>query len=79
MGVKSTHLVTREFAIAAIMIKLQEASDEVLADTLESVLHNGFYNFWVVSQEEFDKNKDEEFPMPTLTNLNSLPEYNNAG
>ncbi len=79
MGVKSTHLVTREFAIAAIQKKLEDASDEQLADTLESILHNGFYNFWVVSQEEFDKNKIEEYPMPTLNDLDNLPEYNNAG
>lgn len=78
MSIKSTHVVTREFALAAIEKKLQDATDEQLAYILEEALHNGFYNFQVVSQQEFDENRNKKYPMPTLTNLDSLPEYNDA-
>lgn len=79
MSIKTTHFVTREFAIAAILKKLDEANDQQLAYILEEVLHNGFYNFRVVSQEEMDEDDKDEWPMPKLTDLDDLPEYNDAG
>jgi hypothetical protein len=78
MSIKTTHDVTREFALAAIMMKLYEASDSKLEDMLETALGNGFYNFNIVSQEDFDNNKNEEYPAPYLEDLNNLPEENNA-
>lgn len=78
MSIKSTHIVTREFALAAIEKKLEDATDEQLANILEEAIHNGFYNFQVVSQEEFEQDQNGKYPMPALTNLDGLPEYNNA-
>lgn len=78
MSIKSTHIVTREFALQAIQLKLYGASDNQLADILEDVLHNGFYNFRIVSQEEFQENKNKKYPMPLLDDLSNLPEYNDA-
>jgi hypothetical protein len=42
MSIKTTHSVTREFAIQAIMIKLNSCNNEQLADILEDVIHNNW-------------------------------------
>jgi hypothetical protein len=78
MSIKSTHYVTRQFAIQAILIKLHTLDDEQLGNILEEVIHNGFYNFSVVDQSVIDEQKEEEWPSPYLDDLNNLPEYNNA-
>lgn len=78
MSIKSTHKVTREFALAAIGMKLYQMNDEQLGDILETVIHNGFYNFFVMSQFEFDKDEESDYPTPSLTDLSNLPEYNDA-
>ena len=58
MSVKTTYLVTREFALAAILQKLEEAGDEQLSNILEETIHSAFHNFAIVSEEEFQKNKN---------------------
>ena len=116
MSIKSTHDVTRAFALAAIERKLPQANEEQLhniwrilgysahdtlnfsktefkygilekinfqpdwrlAKILEEVIHDGFMNFTIVSEEDFEANKTAEWPSPYLENLNYLPEYNNA-
>lgn len=78
MSIKTTHLVTREFALAAIMKKLHEVNDRQLENILEETLHNGFYNFNIVTPEEMEENKAEKYPMPMLLSLEYLPEYNDA-
>ena len=79
MSIKSTHIVTREFALAAIEKRMYQLTDEHLAQALEEVIHNGFYNFQIVSHEEMDENRQKEhFPDPFLDDLDNLPEYNDA-
>ncbi len=82
MSIKTTYLVTREFALAAIQKRLDDLSDDELSDVLETVLHNGFYNFWIVSEEDFNKNltdNDNYTKMrPYLDDLENLPEHNDA-
>lgn len=57
MGVKSTHLITRKVATQIIMQKIFECNDNQLADTLESIVDSPYHNFWIVDEEEFEKNK----------------------
>lgn len=128
MGIATTYIVTRDFALAAISRRLQfattsqvktcwdflsglklksmdstpiyerkwslwvaveSASDSEVADVLDVIIHNGFFNFRVVSQSEFDENcarpsKEwngmfhEDMRRPFIDNLDYLPEYNDA-
>lgn len=78
MSIKSTHYCTREFALAAIQKKLEDATDDQLANILEEIIHNGFYNFQIVTEDELEENKKSDYPTPYLTNIDSLPEYNDA-
>jgi len=76
MSIKSTHIVTRKFAIEAILAKMNEIeklTDGDLEDLLEEVIHNGFYNFSIVSEEEFKNNT-----RPSLDNVYDLPSRNDA-
>lgn len=57
MGVKSTHLITRKVATQIIMQKIFECDDSQLAETLESIVDSPYYNFWIIDEEEFEKNK----------------------
>jgi hypothetical protein len=55
MGIKSTHHVTREDAIAIINEKITELhklSDNQLECLLEDVINNRFYNFTIDEQAE---------------------------
>lgn len=55
MSIKTTTYVTREFAISAIKKKIDDIdnlSDSELADLLEDVIHNGFYNFIITSEDD---------------------------
>lgn len=78
MSIKTTHIVTRDFAIKAIQQELEECTDEQLSNILEEVIHNGFYNFSIVSDVEFQENLENMYPSPYLNNLDYLPECNNA-
>ena len=77
MSIKSTHIITKEDCLDIIKLKLNDCTDKQLENILEEVIHNGFYNFSIVTQEEFDKNLDEEYPEPYITKDN-VPEYNDA-
>ncbi len=79
MSIKSTHYVTREFAIQTVNKLLDEGriSDSQLADMLETAVHNGFYNFTVVDQETLEEEKRSEYGR-FLDDLDNLPEYNDA-
>lgn len=77
MSIKSTHIITKEDCLDIIKLKLNDCTDEQLANILEEVIHNGFYNFCIVSKEEFDSNKDKEYPISTIDKDN-IPEYNDA-
>ncbi|PRY33859.1 hypothetical protein CLV58_1198 [Spirosoma oryzae] len=75
MSIKTTHLVTREFAIAAIKKtkyrnpekvkqlkdgrKLRDIPNVDLEYILEKAIHNGFYNFSIVDPEYFEANKNQ--------------------
>jgi hypothetical protein len=98
MSIKTTHLVTREFAIKAIKIKaalnehnckqrikdakqgkkLNTLDNDELEYVLEEAIHNGFYNFTIVSKDYLEENKSDKYGSPSLDNLFSLPPYNNA-
>lgn len=70
MSIKTTHSVTRDFAIRVILSKLDYLSDDQLGNVLEEVIHNGFYNFIVVNSIE-----GETF---YLNDISNLPVYNDA-
>lgn len=83
MSIKTTHYVTRSFAQQAIAKKMMEKmaeihilDDEKLADLLEDMLHDGFKNFIVISDEQLVNEKRRGSPY--LDDLNNLPEENNA-
>ena len=80
MGIKSTHSVTREFATLVILKKVAngEMTDEQLEDLLETAIHNGFYNFSIVSKEELEEEKNGRFGSFYLDDLDNLPEYNDV-
>ena len=81
MSIKSTHLVTREFAIEAILQRqndIYNLNNDQLSDLLEETLHNGFYNFRIVSEYEMIENKNEKYPIPYLDDIYNLPESNDA-
>ncbi len=71
MSIKSTHQVTREFAIDVIQSLLHNCTDEQIANILEEAIHNGFYNFEVVGEIDYD------IPF-YLDDISNLPEYNDA-
>ena len=85
MSVKTTYLVIREFALAAILQKLEEAGDEQLSNILEETIHSAFHNFAIVSEEEFQKNKNAPLinagsysyydNSPYLEDLDNLPDF----
>lgn len=52
MSIKSTKDVTRANAIAVIHAKLAQCDNRQLADILETVIHDGFSNFWIVKEGE---------------------------
>lgn len=72
MSIKTTHSVTREFAIEAIMKKIEEGelTDNQISNLLEESIHNGFYNFMIVD--------DLDGENWILDDLDNLPEYNDA-
>jgi len=81
MSIKTTHIVTREFAINAIIKKqsdLYNLSDEDLSNLLEESIHNGFYNFIIVSESEMIENKNKNCSSPYLDDIYYLPESNDA-
>ena len=81
MGIKTTHIVTRDFAIAAILKKqdeIYELNNEDLSELLEETLHNGFYNFRIVSDEEHQQNKYNGYPTPYLDDIANLPPRNDS-
>ena len=77
MSIKSTHRVTRQFAMEVINRKLSNVDDNQLANILEEVIHNGFYNFIIVSEYELAKEKLNGWGL-YLDDINNLPPYNDA-
>ncbi len=75
MGVKSTHLVTRDVAMQAILSKLYSMDDDRLANVLEEVVDSDFHNFHIVSREEITENLDSEYPSPCIQSVSDLPGY----
>lgn len=81
MSIKTTHIVTRKFAIEAIMKKMDELEnlkDDELEDLLEEVIHNGFYNFSIVSEDEIEVNKTRAMCRPYLDSTYDIPSRNDA-
>ena len=79
MSIKSTHSVTREFAIEVIRKKIEDKdiTDGQLEDMLELAIHNGYYNFIIVEEEQLEKmkwNNDSTY----LDDIENLPEYNDV-
>ncbi len=73
MSIKSTHSVTRDFALQAIERKLYGVDDRHLADILETVLHSPYHNFRVVSEAELKADKEKDYHV--LDDIEDLPEY----
>ena len=80
MSIKTTHNITREDALYIIyeVLENREISDEHLANILEEVIHNGFYNFRIESKEYIENDKNSAFPSPYLDRDCYIPEYNTA-
>lgn len=51
MGIKSTYYITRATALAVLYSKIQESSDDILADMLEDFPESYFKNYSIVSEE----------------------------
>ena len=64
MSIKSTLLITRKKAIEIIqaVIDSPNVKDTVIADLAETAMQDESFNFTVVSEEEFNRNKLKEFP-----------------
>lgn len=71
MSIKTTHSITREFAINIILKKINDCTNEQLENVVEEVINNDFYNFIIVPE---DKLKYENFK---LDNINNLPDEHN--
>ena len=69
MSIKTTHLITREVAIQAILHKVMVASDSTLANMLEEFEESYFRNYRITDQNEIDENDKLEWPMPTIRTL----------
>lgn len=69
MGIKTTHIITRQVALEIISSKLQEAADDVISDILESFPESHFRNYDIVSEEEFLLNETKEYPMPEVDSI----------
>lgn len=72
MGVKNTHFITRETALAIMHSKLQEVPDESLADMLEDFPESHFRNYIIVTQEEIEKDGLKEYPIAKIKTLNDF-------
>lgn len=68
MGVKSTHIITRETAMQILLSKLDSASDEALASMLEEFPESDFRNYSIVTEKEIDENDKEEWPLRVIRN-----------
>lgn len=81
MSIKSTTIVTRRFAIDAILDRIDDMhnlNDVELADLLADVIHNGYYNFRIVSESELEENKKDIYSNRYIDNINDLPSRNDA-
>lgn len=72
MSIKTTHSITREFAINVILKKINDCTDEQLGNIVDEVIHNGFYNFIIVPEHIL------RYENYLLNDINNLPEYNDA-
>lgn len=77
MSIKSTYNITKQDCLSIINSKLSDCNDKQLENILEEIIHNSFYNFNIATQERFDENLDEQYPLPYITKDN-VPEYNDA-
>lgn len=66
MGVKTTHIITRELAIEIILCRLTEASDEVIPNMLEDLPESEYRNYTIVTDEELEEDKKSEYPIPRI-------------
>ena len=79
MGIASTKLVTRELALQTILSKVTQLDDEELSDVLTELVHDGFSNFRIVSDNEFEENKKAGiYRDDYIENLEDMPERNDA-
>lgn len=76
MGVKSTHDVTREFAIEAIIKRLPYLNNQQLARVLEDAIYSCYHNFSIVDQSVIDiqLEKYDHWDYCYLDDINDLPE-----
>lgn len=71
MGVRSTHVITRQVAQQALLSGIFAMSDEELADALENLPESEFRNYMIMSEEQINQNSHmfkitdmEEFKYP---------------
>ena len=74
MSIKTTHFVTRKFALEAIQHKLEEVSDKQLEGVLEELVASDLHNFSIISEEELEIEKNSEYGCFYIDSLNNLPE-----
>lgn len=72
MGIKQTHLITRETAIMVIMSRLSKVTDSELAEMLESFPESHFRNYEIVNQSEMDENDKKEWPTRAIKSIENF-------
>lgn len=66
MGVKTTHIITRELAIRIISSRLVEAGDNAVANMLEQLPESEYRNYTIVTDEELEADKLNKYPSPCI-------------
>lgn len=72
MGVRSTHLITRETAIMVMMSRLSKVTDYELAEMLESFPESHFRTYKIVDQSEMDENDKKEWPTKAIKSIENF-------
>lgn len=73
MGTRSTHMITRETAMAIVNYILATASDDTLSNILDTAVDSHLHNFSIVSQTQLDENKKSDYPLPYVEKISDLP------
>jgi ribosomal 50S subunit-associated protein YjgA (DUF615 family) len=69
MGVRSTHIITREVAVQILLSKILSADDKAIANMLEEFPESDFRNYQIVSKEDLENNDTEQYPAPVIRSV----------